>query len=166
MSKTHHFRGIAQYAEQLMDLAEGRPAFAGRGQKPSNKAVLEAIASIEKCKQRSFFNLGEKRLCYCGWHTKAAARKQARQAQSDSSTSSRPATPLTPQSLPLLNLPDMQLSPLHPPAAPLLSPPPPPAAALFSPPPVAPALSSGSTTLSTTSSTHSLLQWQHSPLLQ
>ena len=76
-----------------MDLAEGWPAFAGRGQKPSNKAVLTAIASIKKCRQGSFFNPGEKRPCSCGWHTnlKAAARKQARQAQSYSSASSRPA---------------------------------------------------------------------------
>ena len=35
--KSHHFRGIRQYADDLMDLAEGRPAFAGRGKKPSNK---------------------------------------------------------------------------------------------------------------------------------
>ena len=83
MSKSHHFRGIGQYAEQLMDLAEGRPAFAGRGQNPSNKVVLAAIASIKKCRQGSFFNPAEKRPCSCGWHTKAAARKQARQAQSD-----------------------------------------------------------------------------------
>ena len=82
MSKSHHFRGIGQYAEQLMDLAEGRPAFAGRGQKPSNKKVLAAIASIKKCRQGSFFNPGEKKPCSCGWHTKAAARKQARPATS------------------------------------------------------------------------------------
>lgn len=27
--KSHHFRGIERYAEQLMDLAEGRPVFSG-----------------------------------------------------------------------------------------------------------------------------------------
>ena len=56
MSQSHHFRGIDQYAEQLMDLAEGWPAFTGRGQKPSNKHVLAAIASIKKCRQGSFFH--------------------------------------------------------------------------------------------------------------
>ena len=75
-----------------MDLAEGQPTFAGRGQKPSNKQVLAAIASIKQCRQGSFFNPAGKKPCSCGWHTKAAARKQARQAQSDASSSSRPAT--------------------------------------------------------------------------
>ena len=82
MSRSHHFRGVDQYAEQLMDLAEGRPAFTGRGQKPSNKHVLAAIASIKKCRQGSFFQPSMSRPCSCGWHTKAAARKKARQAQS------------------------------------------------------------------------------------
>ena len=55
MSRFHHFRGIGQYAEELMDLAEGRRMFTGRGHKPSNKEVLAAIASIKKCRQGSFF---------------------------------------------------------------------------------------------------------------
>ena len=54
-NKSHHFRGVGRYAEQLMDLAEGRPAFTGRGQKPSNKEVLAAIAAIKKCQRESFF---------------------------------------------------------------------------------------------------------------
>ena len=91
MSKSHHFRGVGQYAEQLMDLAEGRPAFSGRGQKPSNHNVLTAIAAIKKCRQGAFFQPSANRPCACGWHTKAAARKRARQAQSRSSSSSAPA---------------------------------------------------------------------------
>ena len=67
MSKSHHFRGIGQYSEQLMDRAVGWPVFAGRGQKPSNKAVFAATAS------GSFCSPAERRLCSCGWHTKAAA---------------------------------------------------------------------------------------------
>jgi hypothetical protein len=47
-SSSHHFRGIEQYSEQLMDLAEGRPSFVGRGKKPSNKQVLAEIAAISK----------------------------------------------------------------------------------------------------------------------
>ena len=77
MSRSHHFRGIGQYAEQLMDFAEGQPMFSGRGQKPSNKEVLAAIASIKKCRQGSFFKPSAEKPCSCGWHTKAAARKQA-----------------------------------------------------------------------------------------
>ena len=88
MSRSHHFRGVHQYAEQLMDLAEGRPAFTGRGQKPSNKHLLVAIASIKKCRQGSFFQPSVSRPCSCGWHTKAAARKKARQAQSLAAASS------------------------------------------------------------------------------
>ncbi len=53
----HRFRGIEQYAQQFMDLAEGKPVFTGRGKKPSNKAVLAAIASIEKCKHGSFLRI-------------------------------------------------------------------------------------------------------------
>ena len=90
MSRSHHYRGIGEYAEQLMDLAEGRSVFIGRGQKPSNKQVLAAIASIKKCRQGSFFKPSADKPCSCGWHTKAAARKQTRQAQSDASASSTP----------------------------------------------------------------------------
>ena len=90
MSRSHHFRGIVQYAEQLMDIAEGRPAFTGRGQTPWNKEVSAAIASIKKCRQGSFFKPSANKPCSCGWHTKAAARKKARQAQSDASASSLP----------------------------------------------------------------------------
>ena len=49
--KSHHFRGIAQYTDKLMDLAEGQPVSQGRGQKPSNKEVHKAIADIEKCQK-------------------------------------------------------------------------------------------------------------------
>lgn len=63
-----------------MDLAEGKPAFTGRGQKPSNKSVLAAIASINKCQFGSFFNKGKP--CTCGWHVKAKARKEARKEAS------------------------------------------------------------------------------------
>ena len=72
-----------------MDFAEGRPVFSGRGQKPSNKEVLAAIASIKKCRQGAFFKFADKP-CTCGWHTKAAVRKRARQAQSDASVTSAP----------------------------------------------------------------------------
>ena len=58
-----------------MDLAEGRPAFSGRGQKPHNKEVVKEIASIMMCKKGSFFD--KSRPCSCGWHKKAAARKEA-----------------------------------------------------------------------------------------
>ena len=92
---SHHFRGIRQYAEQLMDLAEGRPAFTGRGQKPSNKEVLAAIASIKKCRRGSFFDKPSSS-CSCGWHTKAAARKRARQAEA--SASSAPTVTSAPSS--------------------------------------------------------------------
>ena len=54
MSKSHHFQGVRRYDEQLMDLAEGRPAFTGRGQKQSNKGVVAAIAAIKKCQRESF----------------------------------------------------------------------------------------------------------------
>ena len=54
-SRSHNFLGIGQYAEQIMDLAEGKPAFTARGEKPSNKTVLAEIASINKCKQGHFF---------------------------------------------------------------------------------------------------------------
>ena len=70
--KSHHFCGIQQYADELMDLAEGRPAFAGRGKKPSNKEVLAEIASFERCKkarQGSFFsqaNSTANKSCSCG----------------------------------------------------------------------------------------------------
>ena len=85
--KSHHFHGISQYADQLMDLADGRPAFSGRGQKPSNKEVLAAIASINKCRQGSFFNTANKP-CSCGWHTKAVARKKARQSAASTTINS------------------------------------------------------------------------------
>ena len=64
-----------------MDLTEGRPVFTSRGQKPSNKEVLAAITSIKKYQQGSFFQPSVNELCLCRWHTKAAARKQARKAQ-------------------------------------------------------------------------------------
>ena len=66
MSRSHHFRGIGQYAEQLMALAEGRPVFIHRGQKLSNKEVLAAIASIKKCRQGSFFKPSADKPCSCG----------------------------------------------------------------------------------------------------
>lgn len=66
-----------------MDLAQGRSAFTGRGQKPSNKDVLAAIAAIQKCQQELFFTPSTNKPCSCGWHTKTASRKQARKAQSD-----------------------------------------------------------------------------------
>ena len=56
-SRSHHFHGIGQYPEQIMDLAEGELAFTGRGKKPSNKTVLAEIASINKQVQaRAFFS--------------------------------------------------------------------------------------------------------------
>ena len=64
--------------------------FTGRGQKPSNKEVLAAIDSIKKCRQGSFFKPSADKPCSCGWHTKAAARKQAWKALSDASASSTP----------------------------------------------------------------------------
>ena len=91
-SRSHNFLGVGQYAEQIMDLAEGKPAFTGRGKKPSNKTVLAEIASINKQVQaRAFFpSSGSKPPCSCGWHTKAAARKQAKQSQSFASVSHQP----------------------------------------------------------------------------
>ncbi len=53
--RTHHFRGLSQYSEQLMDLAEGGRVFEGRGQQPRNKDVLKQIAAIKACKKGSFF---------------------------------------------------------------------------------------------------------------
>ena len=91
MATGHHFRGIGHYAEQLMDLAEGKPVF--RGQKPSNKKVLAAIAAIQKCQQGSFF-----KPCSCGWHTKAAARKQARAGASTSTRTTSSSTASADQS--------------------------------------------------------------------
>jgi hypothetical protein len=82
--KSHHFLGLKHYQDRLMDLAEGKPVFSGRGQKPSSKDVVAAIASIKKCKKGSFF--GASAACSCGWHLKAAARKTARQAQSSLSS--------------------------------------------------------------------------------
>ena len=79
MSRSHHFQGLDHYADRLMDLAEGRPVFTGKGQKPSNKEVLSAIDAIHKCRQGSFFSRKEERACSCGWHKKAAARKRAKQ---------------------------------------------------------------------------------------
>ena len=73
--RTHHFQGVSQYAQQLMDLTEGRPAFSGRGQKPHNKEVVKEITFIMACKKGSFFD--KNRPCSCGWHKKAAARKEA-----------------------------------------------------------------------------------------
>ena len=95
---SHHFRGIGHYADQLMDYAEGRPVFKGRGKKPSNKAVLDAIASIEKCQelhQKSSFFQRKQLQCTCGWHTKAAARKQSRLQQAQTAASSSTSTTCT-----------------------------------------------------------------------
>ena len=81
-----------------MDLAEGRPAFTGRGQKPSNSEVLAAIAAIKKCQQArqkgSFFSSDKQKEqpCSCGWHTKAAARKQSRLQVAQSSSAMTSAT--------------------------------------------------------------------------
>ncbi len=69
MATSHHFGGLKQYEDKLMDMAEGKPVFKGRGQKPSNKEVLTAILSINKCKQSSFFGHAGARPCSCGWHT-------------------------------------------------------------------------------------------------
>ena len=81
-SRSQNFHGIGQYAEQIIDLAKGKPAFTGRGKKPSNKTVLAEIASINKCKQGHFFpSSGSKQPWSCGWHTKTAVRKQAKQSQ-------------------------------------------------------------------------------------
>ena len=79
--KSHHFQGLKQYEDKLMDLAEGKPAFCGRGQKPSNKQVIAAIANIKRCQQGSFFTSSassKQCSCSCGWHLKAAARKKVR----------------------------------------------------------------------------------------
>ena len=123
MSRSHHFRGIAHYAEQLMDLAEGQPIFTGRGKKPSNKEVLAAIVSIDKCRQGSFFSTSADKSCSCGWHKKAAARKQARQAQSGASSSSTPTAVVSASSArvssPGSSSPTVCVTPpalLHPPA--------------------------------------------------
>lgn len=94
MSKSHHFGGIG-HAEQLMDLAEGRPAFTGRGQKPF-KQVLAAIVAIKKCRQGSFLTPSVSKPCSCGWHTKVAARKQARQAAASASSMPIPSASSTP----------------------------------------------------------------------
>ena len=107
---SHHFRGIGHYADQLMDFAEGRPVFKGRGKKPSNKTVLDAIASIEKCQeahQRSSFFQPKELQCTCGWHTKAAARKQSRQQQTQTAASSSTPTtlPVTSASEPARSMP-------------------------------------------------------------
>lgn len=80
-SRLRHFRGIGQYAKQLMDFAEGRPMFTGRGQKLFNKEVLTAIIAIMKCRQGSFFTPSASKPCLCGWHTKAAPRKRGRHTQ-------------------------------------------------------------------------------------
>ena len=85
---THHYQGLKAYEGQLMDLAEGKPVFCGRGQKPSNKQVLQAIEAIKKCQRGHFFAISNSSSCECGWHLKAAARKKARKAQVPSSVSS------------------------------------------------------------------------------
>ena len=82
MATSHHFRGLKQYADKLMDLAEGKPVFKGRGQKPSNKEVLTEIKQIKKCKQSFFFGNTEARPCSCGWYTKAAVRRKKHSASS------------------------------------------------------------------------------------
>ena len=95
---SHHFRGIGHYADQLMDYAEGSPVFKARGKKPSNKTVLDAITSIEKCQevhQRSSFFQRKELQCTCGWHTKAAARKQSRLQQAQTAASSSTSTTCT-----------------------------------------------------------------------
>lgn len=55
---SHHFRGLAFYANELRAYAEGKPAFTGKGRKPRNKELLAAIESIDRCtknrKQGSF----------------------------------------------------------------------------------------------------------------
>ena len=146
MPKSHHFGGIGQYAEQLMDLAEGRPVFTGRGQKPSNKDVLAAITAINKCRQGSFFAPSATRPCSCGWHTKAAARKKARQAQSDASASSRPTVAVSSAGVTVSNITPATVEPssTSPPSSS-------PSVSVASPPPS----SSSSTTASTSSTTSS-----------
>ncbi len=89
-SKSHHLHGITMYANQLMGLAEGVPVFTGRGKKPSNKEVVAAIESINKCQkdrqQGSFFSTDRReKTCSCGWHIKAAARKLSKEASSSAS---------------------------------------------------------------------------------
>ena len=83
----------------------------GRGQKPSNKEVLAAIASIKKCRQGSFFKPSANKPCSCGWHTRAAARKQARRAQSDASTSSTPTVAVLSSNAPAIG--ESQIGFLH-----------------------------------------------------
>ena len=51
---SHHFRGVQHYADKLMDYADGRAVFRGRGQRPSNKDVLKQMSAIDKCRQRSY----------------------------------------------------------------------------------------------------------------
>ncbi len=68
---SHHFSGIGWYAEKLIDFAEGKPVFTGRGEKPSNKVVISAMAEIKKCQVNvGFFTKADK--------PKAALRKKAR----------------------------------------------------------------------------------------
>ena len=76
---SHHFRGVQHYADKLMDYADGRAVFRGRGQRPSNKDVLKQMSAIDKCRQRSYFKPATERErdCSCGWHTKAAARRKS-----------------------------------------------------------------------------------------
>lgn len=50
------------------------PVFTGRSRKLSSNKVLPVIASIKKC--QLFFGQSS---CYCSWHTRATARKRARQ---------------------------------------------------------------------------------------
>ncbi len=57
--RTHHFRGLSQYSEQLMDLAEGHRVFEGRGQQPRNKDVLKQIAAIKACARKEPFWQGQ-----------------------------------------------------------------------------------------------------------
>ena len=67
---SHHFRGVQHYADKLMDYADGRAVFRGRGQRPSNKDVLKQMSAIDKCRQRSYFKPAteRERNCSCGWH--------------------------------------------------------------------------------------------------
>jgi len=88
--RTHHFRGLGDYNEKLLDFAEGRPTFTGRGQQPRNKEVLDEIAAIRRCQKESFFN--KKKACTCGWHAKAAARKKRRLEKDLSGAPPAPST--------------------------------------------------------------------------
>ena len=110
---SHHFRGVQHYADQLMDYADGRAVFRGRGQRPSNKDELKQMSAIDKCRQRSYFKPATERErdCSCGWHTKAAARRKSPTAAAAGPSTIAGACTLTSQSsAPLSTAPSGSLS--------------------------------------------------------